>query len=112
MTVNLMIAPNCIIKINFRNEVEIKKTCRSAGNMENGNIKRTGSFSRLPAPKCKQVIGKARNSSLNTNAGTKRGPQRTRSVSSIPIPDSPGTSGNVDKNNAESKPKLTMPRLK
>lgn len=94
-----------------KNEVEIKKTRRSAGNMENGNIKRTGSFSRLPAPKCKQVIGKARNSSLNTSVGTKRVPQRTRSASSIPIPDSPRTSGNVDKN-AESKSKLTMPRLK
>ena len=87
--------------------MEIKKTSRSAG-----NINRTLSFSPLPVPKCKQVIGKGRNSSLKTRVGTKRVPQRTRLDASTPIPYSPTTSGNVDENNAESKPKLTMPSLK
>ena len=39
-----------------KNEVEIKKTHRSAGNMENGNIKRTGSFSLSPCTSVKRRI--------------------------------------------------------
>ncbi|VDI50138.1 targeting protein for Xklp2 [Mytilus galloprovincialis] len=89
-----------------KSEVDPKKLRRSVANTQNGNIKRSGSFSRLPAPNGKPMIGKAGNPSLNTSAGAKRVPQRTRSVSSIPVPNSPRRS--VDTKEPELK-KLTMP---
>ncbi|XP_063441850.1 targeting protein for Xklp2 homolog isoform X2 [Mytilus trossulus] len=89
-----------------KSEVDPKKLRRSVANIQNGNIKRSGSFSRLPAPNGKPMIGKAGNPTLNTSAGAKRVPQRTRSVSSIPVPNSPRRS--VDTKEPELK-KLTMP---
>ncbi|XP_052060754.1 targeting protein for Xklp2 homolog isoform X2 [Mytilus californianus] len=89
-----------------KSEVDPKKLRRSVANNQNGNIKRSGSFSRLPAPNGRPMIGKAGNPALNTSTGAKRVPQRTRSVSSIPVPNSPRRS--VDTKEPELK-KLTMP---
>ena len=94
-----------ILSVNCRTEaVEIKKTRRSGTNIQNGNIKRSGSFSRLPAPNGKPIIGKA---ALNTSTGAKRVPQRTRSASAIPVPCSPQP--NTDKKEIDHKVKLTKP---